>query len=110
MTFIAVVKIFKSIHIVQIPPNGGMFAIDLEGIKCFVPPCISGSFEKSQRSVFKMTMKNTGVIDTHRLYFASFLVHSFLDKSFCDCGYIHDASIQQHRSIDTMRQKISGYP
>ena len=40
LTFITVVKVLQPVQVMQIPLDGGMFAIDLEGIERFMAPGI----------------------------------------------------------------------
>ena len=44
--FIGVVEILKSVEIVEIPPDGGVFTVDLKGVERLVAPSITGRFEE----------------------------------------------------------------
>src|ERR1700721_204084 len=91
----------------QIPTDGSMLAIDLEGIKGLVAARIAGRLEKSKRSIVKPAQKRTGIVDRNLLHFAGQLVHPLLDKRLGHCRDILDAPIQPHRRIDAMRKEIA---
>src|SRR5690606_10299809 len=76
--FVVMVKKLKPVHVVQIPPNRRVFAVNLEREKGFVASGIPCGLKKSKRAIAEMTMKKTGIINTYFFDLARQLVHSLL--------------------------------
>ena len=74
-----------------------------------MPTGITGGLKKPQSPIFKMAMKNAGIINTYFLHLTAGLVYPFFNKSFGNSGYIHNCTVEPHSSIYTMRKQIACY-
>ncbi len=87
----------------QIPTDGGMFPIDLERVEGLVSAGIARGFKKPQRTVVKVAMKNTGIVNSYRLLFARIRMHTLLYKGLGHRRYILDSTVYPHGRIDAVR-------
>ena len=67
---IAMLEILQTVQIVQVPENGGMFTINLERIKCFMPSGVAGGLKRRKGAIFKAGKKSAGIIDSDAFDFA----------------------------------------
>src|SRR5437899_1569706 len=77
---VAVVEILEPVHVVQVPGNRGVFAVDLERVQRFVTAGVTGGLEGGQRAVAEAGQERTGVIDADLLHLAGEVVLAFLHK------------------------------
>ena len=52
-TFISVVIITKTVHVMQVPGHGGVLAVDLKAVECLVATCVAGGFKDGYGAVLK---------------------------------------------------------
>ena len=90
---VGVVEILKPVKVVEIPADGGIFTVDLEGVERLVAPRITGRLEESEGSVGKVAVEKAGVINGDCLLLPGSGVNAFLDEGFGHCRDITDASI-----------------
>ena len=61
LAFITMIKKLQAIEVVEVPSDGSIFTIDLEGVESLVTPGIAGGFKKAERSVVEVAVENTGM-------------------------------------------------
>src|SRR5690606_2811314 len=81
-TLVAVVEVFESMQVVQIPADAGVFAIDLERVKSLVPAGVAGRLEQTKRTILEMAKEGAGVVDIDFLDLAREVVFPLLDECF----------------------------
>ena len=107
LAFITVIKKLQAIEVVEVPSDGSIFTIDLEGVESLVTPCIAGRFKQAERSVVEVAVENTGIIDGDRLFLSGGSVHPFLNEGLGDGRDILNPTIEPDGSINTVGQKIT---
>ena len=80
LAFVAVVKIFQTCQVMQVPTDGGMLPIDLECVEGFVSAGIARGFKKPQGTVVKVAMKNASIVNSYRLLFPRIRMDTLLHK------------------------------
>ena len=70
LPFVAVVEILQAVQVVQVPEDGGVLAVDLEGVERLVAAGVAGGFERGQRAVLEPGQERAGVVDAHLLHLA----------------------------------------
>ena len=106
LAFVAVIKIFQTGQVMQVPTDGGMLPIDLKRVEGLVSAGIARRFKKPKGAVVKMAMKNTSIVNPYRLLFARIRMDTLLHKGLGHRGNILDSSINPHGGIDAVRQQI----
>src|SRR5699024_9691589 len=76
-----IIKKFKSIQIMQVPPQRTIFTVYFESKQSLVTTGVTCSLKKAKGAIIKMAMEQAGVINLNFLLFTCFLVNTFLDKS-----------------------------
>src|SRR5262245_57787659 len=69
-TFVPVFEILEPMQIVKIPENGGVLAVNLEGVKRFMAARITGGFEGRKRTIAEPGEECAGVVDPYGFNFA----------------------------------------
>src|SRR5688500_5608472 len=91
----------------QVPEDGGVLAIDLEGIESFVTARIARRFEGRQRTIFEARQKRTRVIDANLFDLAGKLVRTLFNEGFSHGADLIDAAVEPNGSVDAMREQIA---
>ena len=104
---VGVVEILKPVKVVEIPADGGIFTVDLEGVERLVAPRITGRLEESEGSVGKVAVEEAGIVDGNGLLFTGSGVHPLLDEGFGHRGDIADVAIKPDRGIDAVGEEVA---
>src|SRR5258707_15067307 len=67
---VAMLEILQAVQVVQIPADGGVFAVYLEGIEGLMSPRITGGFKCRQRAVLESRQERAGVVNAYLFDFA----------------------------------------
>ena len=78
---VPMVEVLQPMHVVLIPTDRCMLAVDLQRVQRLVASSITGRLEQPQRTVTEMTEESTGVVDADVLHLARQRVHSLLDEA-----------------------------
>src|SRR2546421_1084021 len=108
--FIAMIEVLEPVQIVKVPKNGGIFAVDLEGIEGLMSARVTGRFERRQRAVPEARQESAGVVDANLFHFAGEVVLALLDEGLGHGAYFVNRAIQPDRGIDAVSQQITRDP
>jgi hypothetical protein len=61
--FVAVVEPVEAVEVVEVPLDGGVFAVDFEGVEGFVAAGVAGGFEGGEGAVVEAGEEGAGVVD-----------------------------------------------
>ena len=100
---------FQTMEVMEIPPGGSAFPIDLQGEEGLVSARIAGGFEQGHRSIFESAQEGAGVVNGNGLHFAGETVLAFLDEGLRHRRYFGDGSVQPKRHVDVVREQVAGH-
>ena len=95
-------------QIMQVPEDGGVFAVDFESVERLVAARVTGGFKGRQRAVAEAGQESAGVVDAHLFHFAGELVFAFLDEGLGHGGDGVDAAVEPDGGVDAVREQIAG--
>ena len=107
--FVAVIEVLEAVQVVQVPEDGGVFAVDLEGVERLVAAGVAGGFERGQRAVVEAGQEGAGVVDADLLDLAGEVVLAFLDERLGHGVDRVDAAVEPHGGVDAVGQQVAGH-
>ena len=103
------VEVSEAVEIVEVPREGFVMAVDLEGLVRFMTAGVAGGFEDGGGAIFKTGKESAGVIDGDRVFFTGLLVDTFFDEGLGHGGNGDDVTIDPAGAVDVVRKEITRY-
>src|SRR5471030_1153041 len=104
---IAVVEILQPVEVMQVPHDGRVFAVDLQGVEGLVAAGVARGFEGGQGAVLKARQKQAGIVDRDRFHFAGHVMLAILDEGFGERGNFIDRAVEPHGGVDGVGQQVA---
>ena len=102
-----VVEVVETVEVVEVPLEGLMFAVDLEGVERLVAASVAGGFELRDRTVLEAAEENRGVVDGDGLLLARGGVDAFLDERLGHRGDLGDVTVDPASRVDAVRKQVA---
>ena len=99
---VAVIEELESVEVVQNLSDGCVGTVDFKCVQCLVTARVSGGFKQAQRTILKMAVKKTGIIDGDCLFLTSGGVDALLDERLGNSGHVGDAAIEPKGGVDAV--------
>ena len=92
----------------QVPLDGGVFAVDFEGVQGLVAAGVAGGLEQAERAVGEVAEEGAGVVDGDGLGFSGEVVRAFLDEGFGHRGDGRGSAVEPEGGVDAVGQQVAG--